>query len=148
MKLPHFSATYENIASASARIILGLVFLMSAAFKIPGTAMFAMQVEMSGAAGIPLPLAAVALAFMLELLGGIALVIGWHTRTAAVLLAGFVMLIAFFFYRNLSDQAVFAQFMSCVTLASALVYLSVYGAQTLAVKKDPLPAHVKSNGPM
>ncbi len=143
MALFNFSPLYENWASTIARIIFGLIFLMSAFFKIPGTEMFAMQVEMSGTVGIPFPFLAVILAFILEVVGGVALVIGWHTRTAALALAAFVMLIAVFFYRNLSDQATFGLFMSCVTQAAGLIYLSVYGAQYAAVAKDPLPQHLK-----
>ncbi len=101
--------------------------------------MFNMQVEMSGAVGIPFPYVAVLLAFVLEVVGGVALVIGWHARTAAVLLAGFVMLIAFFFYRDWSDQATLGLFITCVTQTVGLVYISVYGAQHLAVRKDPRP---------
>src|SRR5688572_22825051 len=114
MTLPHFSPVYERWVPVLVRVVFGLVFLMSAFFKIPGTEMFAMQVQMSGAVGIPFPYIAVLLAFALEVVAGIALVIGWHTRTAAILLALFVMLIAAFFYRNLADQTVFAGFMSCV----------------------------------
>ena len=112
---------------------------MSAYYKIPGTEMFNMQVEMSGAVGIPFPYVAVLLAFVLEVVGGVALVIGWHARTAAVLLAGFVMLIAFFFYRDWSDQATLGLFITCVTQTVGLVYISVYGTQHLAVRKDPRP---------
>lgn len=140
----YFSPAYENWAAAAARIIFGLVFLMGAFFKIPGTDSFAMQVEMSGAVGIPLPLVAVTLAFILELVGGVALVIGWQTRLAALALAAFVMLVAFFFYRNIgADQTVFAGFMSCVIQSAGLLYISVYGAQYAALAKDPLPQHVK-----
>ena len=121
------------------RIIFGGVFLMSAYYKIPGTESFAMQVGMSEAVGIPFPYLAVLLAFILEIVAAIALIVGYHTRTAAILLAGFVMLIAFFFYRNLSDQATFGLFMTCLTEAAGLAYISVYGTQHLAVKKDPLP---------
>ena len=94
---------------------------------------------MSGAVGIPLPYVAVLLAFVLEVIAGIALVVGWHARTAAIVLAAFVALIAFFFYRDLSDQATFASFMSCITQIAGLVYISVYGAQYAALKRDPLP---------
>lgn len=142
MTLPHYSPAYERWAPVIVRIIFGLTFLMSAFYKIPGTETFSMQVAMSGTAGIPFPLIAVTLAFILEVVAGIALVIGWQTRTAAVSLAVFVMLIAVFFFRNLGDQAIFAQFMSCVTLAAGLVYISVFGTQHGAVAKDPLPLHV------
>jgi len=139
MRLPHFSTAYEHWVPVAVRVIFGLVFLMSAYYKIPGTETFLMQVGMSGAVGIPFPLVAVVLAFILEVIGGVALVIGWKTRTFAALLALFVLLIAAFFYRNLADQAIFASFMSCVTQAAGLFFISVYGAQHAAVKRDPLP---------
>jgi putative oxidoreductase len=139
MKLPHYSKVYETWAPVIARVVFGGVFLMSAYFKIPGTEMFSMQVGMSEAVGIPFAYAAVVLAFILEVVAGVALIIGWQVRTFALLLAGFVMLIALFFYRNLADQATFALFMNCLTLTAGLIYVSVYGAQTIAVKKDPLP---------
>lgn len=130
---------YERWAPVVARVIMGLIFLMSAYYKIPGTESFAMQVGMSGAVGIPLPYLAVLAAFALEVVAGVALVIGWHTRTAAIALAVFVLLIALFFYRDWTDQTVFAGFMSCVVQIIGLVYISVYGAQHVAVKRDPLP---------
>jgi putative oxidoreductase len=139
----HFPPTYENWVPLIARIVFGLMFLMGATFKIPGTENFAFQVAASAAVGIPFPLIAVTLAFILEVAGGVALIIGWQTRTFALLLAGFVVLIALFFYRNLSDQATFASFMSCITEIAGLAYISVYGAQYLAVAKDPLPQHAR-----
>lgn len=143
MTLPHFTTAYENWAPAVVRIISGFIFLLSAYFKIPGTESFYMQVEMSGAVGIPLPLIAVTLAFILEIIGGVALVIGWYTRTAAAVLAAFVMLIAVFFYRDWSNQVTFGLFMSCLTQIAGLVYISVYGAQYAAIAKDPLPHNLQ-----
>lgn len=139
MALPPHMGVYERWVPVVVRIFFGLVFLMSAFFKIPGTESFIMQVEMSGNVGIPFPLVAVTLAFILEVIGAVGLILGWQTRTLSFLLAGFVLLIAIFFYRHISDQAVFAQFMSCLAEAAGLLYISVYGAQHFAVKKDPLP---------
>lgn len=139
MALPHFSRAYEHWAPVAVRVVFGAVFLLSAYYKIPGTDSFNMQVGMSGAVGIPLPIVAVTLAFILEVVAGVALIIGYHTRTAAVALAAFVLLIGVFFYRDWSDQVTFGYFMSCLTQAAGLVYVSVYGAQTIAYRKDPLP---------
>lgn len=139
MVLPHQTAVYEMWAPVVVRVISGFVFLLSAYYKIPGSETFAMQVEMSGTVGIPLPYFAVLAAFLLEIVAGVALIIGWHARTAAMLLAAFVLLIAIFFYRDWSNQANFGLFMSCLTQIAGLVYISVYGAQHFAVRKDEMP---------
>jgi putative oxidoreductase len=131
-----YIALYERWVPVVARVIFALTFLMSAYYKLPGSDSFAMQVSMSDAAGIPFAYVAVLLAFALELVGGIALVIGWHTRIFAFLLAGFVMLIALFFFRDWSDQQTMGNFISCCIEAAGLGYVSVYGARNLAVRKD------------
>lgn len=140
MLLPHHTTWYETWAPVIVRIFFGFVFLLSAYYKIPGSESFAMQVAMSDAVGIPLPYFAVLAAFVFEVIAGVALMIGWHTRTAAVLLAGFVFLVAIFFYRDWSNQANFGLFMSCLTQIAGLVYVSVYGTQHLAMRKDAVPA--------
>lgn len=139
MTLPHLSPVYEKWAPVVARVILGLIFLQSAYYKIPGTEMFSMQVGASAQAGIPFAYAAVFLAFVLEVCAGLALVFGYNTRLAAFLLAGFTLLIALFFYRNLADQMQMAMFTSCLGYIAGLMYVSVYGAQSVAVKTCPLP---------
>jgi putative oxidoreductase len=131
-----YIALYERWVPVVARVIFGLTFLMSAYYKLPGSESFAMQVSMSDGVGIPFAYVAVLLAFVLELVGGIALVIGWHTRIFAFLLAGFVMLIALFFFRDWSDQQTMGNFISCCIEAAGLGYVSVYGARNLAVRKD------------
>ena len=139
MQLSTIMPLYEKWVPVLVRFIFGFVFLMSAYYKIPGTESFAMQVGMSEAVGIPFPYVAVLLAFVLEIVASAALIVGYKTRLAAFLLAGFVMLIGLFFYRNWADQTTFGYFMTCVTEAAGLLYISVYGAQHVAVKKDPLP---------
>lgn len=136
MHLPHHTTIYQHWAPVVARVLFGTVLLMSAYFKIPGTASFAMQVEMSGAVGIPFPLIAVFLAFVLEVLAGFALILGWHARTAAFASAIFFVLIALFFYRDISDQATFGNFVNCLLQAAGLAYISVYGAKHFALKRD------------
>ena len=127
---------YEHWVPIVARTIFGLSFLMSAYYKLPGSESFAMQVGMSEAAGIPFAYFAVLLAFALELVGGLALIIGWHTRIFSFLLAGFVMLIALFFFRDWSDQQTMGNFISCCIEAAGLGYISVYGARHFAIRKD------------
>lgn len=146
MTLPHLTKPYETWAPVVARVVFGLLFLQSAFYKIPGTEMFGMQVEASAAAGIPFAMIAVTLAFILEVVAGIALVIGYNTRTAAAALIVFVALIAVFFGRNFSDMNQMMTFFSCIQLIAGLMYVSVYGAQKAAVATCPLPQGITKTG--
>jgi putative oxidoreductase len=137
MALPHFSRPYETWAPFVARLIFGGQFLLGASFKIPGTAGFAGEVAMSAQMGLPYTAIFVALAFLLEVVCGVALIIGWHTRHAAMVLAVFTLALAIIFYGNLSDPMTMGMFVSHLGLIAGLLYVSVYGAQKVAVQKDP-----------
>jgi len=128
---------YNTWAPVVARIIFGGVFLFSASWKIPGTEMFAMQVEQTAAVGVPLALIAVALAFLLEVIGGLALIVGWRTKFFAMLFLPFVALLTILFHiPNLEDPMSIGLFIDHLVFMAGLAYLSVYGAQNFALKKD------------
>lgn len=137
---PYRARAYEKWAPVIARIAFGLQFLLGAAFKIPGTPMFGMEVAQTAAAGVPLATVAVLLAFILEAAAGLMLVFGWHARKAAFVLAPYVLLLALIFYRNIADPMIMGEFVSHLAFIAGLLYVSVYGAQHFAVRKDPLPA--------
>jgi putative oxidoreductase len=136
MNLPHYWRAYEHWAPVLARIIFGAMFLMGASMKIPGTESFTMEVGMTAAAGVPFAMIAVTLALILEVVAGVSLIIGWHARTAAFVLAIFTLALAIIFYSNWSDQMVMGQFISHLGLMSGLIYVSVFGAKHVAVKRD------------
>lgn len=136
MHLPPYSRAYENWAPVLGRVILGGLFLMGASMKIPGTEGFVMEAGMTAAAGFPFATVAVFLAFVLEVLGGLALIVGFQARRAALLLALFTLLLAFVFYRDFSDPMIMGQFVSHLGLIAGLLFVSVYGARHAAVSKD------------
>jgi putative oxidoreductase len=140
MKTDHYHLRlYAIWAPAVARWLFAFVFLYSAYYKIPGSELFGMQVASTEAVGIPFPALAVTLAFILEVLASIALAVGWHTRLAAAALIVFVLLILVFFVRDFSDQTQLTIFFSCLELTAGLLYISVYGAEHVAIRKDHQP---------
>lgn len=140
MDLPIYSRTFEGWTSFLARLLMALPFLVGAAFKIPGTAPFAMEVNYSALAGVPLPFVAVTLALVIEAVAAIAIIVGWKVRPIAFLLAVYVLILTLIFHRNLSDQMEFGQFISHLSMIGGLLYMSVYGIQFKAVRPDPLPS--------
>ena len=87
--------TLERSAELLGRILLGSIFIAGAFLKIPGTAGFASQVAMAVAAHMPFPTLAVLAALPVELLGGLALILGIATRIFGVVF-GIEMLVATF----------------------------------------------------
>jgi putative oxidoreductase len=131
-----FSPAYERWAPVVGRLLFSLQFVIAAVFKV---VMFSGEVEQTAAAGVPLPTVAVALALVLETVAAIGLLIGWQVRTIAFVLGPYVLLLALIFYHKLGDPTQFGFFVSHLSMIAGLLYVSVYGAQHAAVRKDPLP---------
>jgi uncharacterized membrane protein YphA (DoxX/SURF4 family) len=137
MTLPFLrSRAYESWAPFLARVIFGIQFLMGAAFKIPGTAGFTAEAGMTAAAGVPFATAAVFVAFVLEVVAGICLIVGFKVRETGFVLAVFVAILTAVFYRNVADQMTMGMMMSHLAFIAGLLYVSVYGARSMAFKKD------------
>lgn len=79
-----------------ARLLLGLVFIVSGIGKIEG---YDGTVEFAAVSGVPAPQIAVALAAMLEIGLPILLILGWKTRWAALALIVLVLATNGFFHR-------------------------------------------------
>src|SRR2546425_10680832 len=112
------------------RILLSAIFLVSAVGKLAAPSG---TIGYIAAAGLPLPTLAYAIAVLVELLGGLALIAGYQTRIAAAALAVFCIAAAFGFHANFGDQNQFAHFLKNVALAGGLLQLVAFCAGRLSV---------------
>ncbi|MGQ2921686.1 MAG: DoxX family protein [Hydrogenophaga sp.] len=85
----------QNPLALIGRILLAIVFIPAGFGKIAG---FAGTVGYATAMGLPLPQVGVAIALVIELFGGLALLIGFRTRYAALALAVFTLVASYFFH--------------------------------------------------
>jgi len=125
---------FANIAPV-ARTLLALIFIVAGLQKIGGYAGTQGYMEMMGVSGALLPLV-----IAVEVLGGIALLIGFQARLAAALLAGFTVMAGTFFHLlpSLEMEAMAAQgemihFMKNLGITGSLVMVIVFGAGSWSV---------------
>ena len=83
------------------------------------------------------------LVIALEVLGGAAIMVGWQTRIAAFLFAGFSVVSAAIFHADFSDQNQMIHFMKNVSIAGASLFLIVNGAGTYSLDSRKKPTRVK-----
>jgi putative oxidoreductase len=76
-----------------------------------------------GVPGVLLPLV-----IAVEVLGGLALMLGWHTRITAFLLAGFTLLATLIFHANIGDPAQYLLFMKNLSITGGLLLVVSHGA--------------------
>ena len=112
----------QSIANAGTqlfgRVLMSSIFIIAGINKISGYAGTQGYMESVGVPGALLPLV-----ILLEVGGGLAILLGWRTRIAAFLLAGFTVLSALIFHANFGDQMQSILFMKNVAMAGGLLFL-------------------------
>jgi len=119
---PDFLSAYlpTGLVDFAARIMLALIFLLAGYSKITGYDGNLAYMASAGVPGFLLP-AVIAL----EILGGLALVIGFQTRLAALGLAIFSVASAALFHADLADPVQFVMFFKNIAMAGGLLLLTV-----------------------
>jgi putative oxidoreductase len=136
--------TYQNVADLGGRILISYMFLTSGLDKISGYAGTQGYMEAMGVPGGLLPLVIV-----LEVLGAIAVIVGYHTRLAAAALAAFTLAAGVLFHSG-ADEMQQLLFMKNVAITGGFLFLVARGAgewsvdarrERLTSPRDPLVAN-------
>ncbi|WP_068978618.1 DoxX family protein [Aeromonas sp. EERV15] len=118
----------KDLALLAGRVLLALMFVMAGWSKIGGYAGTQGYMEAMGVPGFMLPLV-----ILLELGGGLAIVLGLFTRSLSVLLAGFTLMTAFIFHYQPAEQMQMLMFMKNVSVAGGFLALAAAGAGAFSV---------------
>lgn len=122
--------TLQNPLALLSRLLLAALFLPAGIGKITG---FAGTVGYIASVGLPMPTVAAAVAMAVEVLGGLALIVGFGTRWAALALALFTLGASFFFHNYWAmpaEQQMMQQlmFMKNIGVTGGLLALAAFGA--------------------
>jgi putative oxidoreductase len=117
-----------SVIDLIARILLAHIFLISGFNKVFGYAGTQTHMDAAGVPGILLPLV-----ILVEVGGGLALLLGWRTRWAAWALASFCILAALLFHADFADRMQTIQFMKNLAIAGGLLLLGAHGAGELSM---------------
>ncbi len=130
--------TIKRYGPLVARLLLAQIFLISGFGKIVG---FEGTAQYIAAHGLPAAQLVTILTILVELGGGIALVVGWKARFAAAALFVFSLLAALIFHAFWAapaDQAMMQQinFLKNLAISGGMLYVVVYGSGPLSVERD------------
>ena len=124
------TSTVQKFSELVGRTFLAAIFLLSGLGKIGAYAGTAAYMASAGVPGALLP-AVIAL----EVVGAIAITLGWKTRIAALLLAGFTLLSGVLFHSNFADQIQMIMFMKNVAITGGFLLLVANGAGALSLDR-------------
>ncbi len=122
----------QSIVTAGAqftgRALMSAIFIMAGISKIGAYTGTQGYMESMGVPGALLPLV-----ILLEVGAGLAILLGWQTRIAAFLLAGFTVVSALVFHANFADQTQSILFMKNVAMAGGLLLLVAGGMHAWSI---------------
>lgn len=120
----------NNVALLIARILMCILFIWAGWGKVQ---FYGVQIERFGAMGIPLPSIILPLTILLEIGGGILILIGYQTRIVALLLAIFSVAAGLLAHFNFGDLNQTIHFLKNLVIAGGFLSLMVAGAGAYSV---------------
>jgi putative oxidoreductase len=127
----------DRVGPLVGRILIALIFVLSGFGKITG---FEGTVGYIASKGLPLASAAAVAAIVVELGGGILLIVGWKARWAAAAMFVFTAMAAVIFHNFWAVPADQVQntmihFMKNVSMMGGLLYVAVHGSGALSLDR-------------
>jgi putative oxidoreductase len=123
------SKQYDSVAVAG-RVLIGVLFLMSGLSKLAAPA--ATQGYIASV-GLPVPVAAYAVAVTVEVLGSLLLVSGFRARFVAAGMTVFTLATALTFHKNFADQNQMIHFMKNIAIMGGLLQVVAFGGGKYSV---------------
>jgi putative oxidoreductase len=120
----------DQYAPLIGRVFIGALFLSGGIGKIMGGvgAGVAMLSGYIASVGLPFATLLAVLTIVLEIVGGAAIILGFKARYSALLLAGFMVLVTYFFHWDFSSQMAVGTFLNHLVIIGALLYVATFGA--------------------
>ncbi len=122
------SSSAAAAAALAGRLLLATIFLHEAAAKVAGYSAALAYMQAFGVPGQLLPLA-----IAVELGCGLLILLGYHTRAAALILAGFCVAAAVLFHTRFGDRNQLLHFEKDLAIAGGLIVLFAHGAGAWAL---------------
>jgi putative oxidoreductase len=99
------------------RFSMAVLLLLSRLGKVVGPTA---TIAWIASTGLPMPTVGYALAIVIELGGGLLLILGWQTRALAAVLSVYAIATAFIFHRNIADQNQLFHFLKNLAVTGGL----------------------------
>lgn len=121
----------QELSAPIGRLFLSMIFIFSGFTKITGYAATQGYMEAMGVPGMLLPLV-----IAVELLGGIAILLGFKARLVAILMAGFSVVSALLFHQFWIDESQMNPFMKNIAMAGGFLMIFAHGAGAYSIDNN------------
>lgn len=127
LNVPAAEVSASSAGSAlvlAGRVLMSILFILAGYAKLTGIAGTA---GWFASIGLPAPTVTAVLVGLLELFGGLAILVGWQTRIAAIAVALFTLGATAIAHLDFSDQMQVLMLQKNLAIAGGLLFLAVFG---------------------
>lgn len=124
--------TNNHIAALIGRVLLAVLFILAGVNKLTDPAGTIGYIE---SAGLPLAQVAYAGTVAVEILGGLALLIGFKARWAGLALALFCVATAVFFHNDFANQSEMTAFLKNLAIGGGMLFVFAFGPGKYSLDK-------------
>ena len=128
--------TNNTYLPLAARLLMAAIFVMSGIGNIANPAG---TIGYISAMGLPFPEVGLAVAIGIEVVGGLLLVAGLHTRQVALALAAFSVATGLIFHSAIGDQNQMIHLMKNLAMAGGLLQIAAFGGGALSLDARRTP---------
>lgn len=118
----------QELSAPIGRLLLSMIFIFSGFTKITGYAATQGYMESMGVSGMLLPLV-----IAVELLGGIAILLGFKARLVAILMGGFSIVSALLFHQFWIDESQMNPFMKNIAMTGGFLMIFAHGPGSYSI---------------
>ena len=129
-KINLITSLVNTLSAPVGRLLISFIFLMSGLSKIGNYSNTSSWMDSMGVSSSLLPLV-----IIIEILAAIAIILGWKTKIAAFLLAGFCILSGLIFHNDFSNQVEMIMLMKNFAIAGGFLILVVNGPGNFSLDK-------------
>ncbi|CCA91857.1 MULTISPECIES: DoxX family protein [unclassified Novosphingobium] len=124
------ASSSNDVLALVGRIAIAVIFILAGTSKITDPAG---TIGYIASVGLPFPTLGLIAAILVEIVGSIALIVGYRTRAIALLLAVFSVVTAVLFHNQLGDQMQFLNFFKNIAIAGGLLNVVALGGGRLSL---------------
>jgi putative oxidoreductase len=116
--------------AAAGRVLIAVLFLLSGLSKIAAPAMTQGYIA---SVGLPFPALSYLMSIVVEIGGGLLLLVGYQVRIVALIVAAFTVAAALAFHRDFADQNQMIHFLKNIAITGGLLQVAAFGAGSLSL---------------
>ncbi|HVN86954.1 MAG TPA: DoxX family protein [Candidatus Binatia bacterium] len=126
-----------NVITLLGRVLLSAIFVLSGLGKIGN---FSGTQQMMAQHGMPYTALFLIGAILVEVIGGLSVLVGYRARVGAIALALFMIPTTLIFHRNIGEQLQMIMFMKNLSIIGGLLMVAAHGSGSFSLDRRTIAA--------